>query len=120
MYSFTENFEDLKINLANNAYLIIKGEAGCGKSHLLGDIASKRIDDGLPTLLFLGTDFAEGTYEKNITSKIGFVGTFPEFLSSFNQIGTQVGSRALLMIDALNEDLRPYYGKTAFWTYQVS
>ena len=63
MYSFTENFEDLKINLANNPYLIIKGEAGCGKSHLLGDVASKRIDDGLPTLLFLGTDFAEETYE---------------------------------------------------------
>ena len=103
LYSFTENFEDLKINLANNPYLIIKGEAGCGKSHLLGDVASKRIDDGLPTLLFLGTDFSEGTYETTITSKVGFVGTFREFLSSFNQIGTQVGSRALLMIDALNE-----------------
>ena len=103
LYSFTENFEDLKINLANNPYLIIKGEAGCGKSHLLGDVASKRIDDGLPTLLFLGTDFAKETYETTITSKIGFEGTFREFLSSFNQIGAQVGSRALLMIDALNE-----------------
>lgn len=69
LYSFTENFEDLKINLANNPYLIIKGEAGCGKSHLLGDIASKRIDDGLPALLFLGTDFAEGTYEKMLLQK---------------------------------------------------
>ena len=98
LYSFTENFEDLKINLANNPYLIIKGEAGCGKSHLLGDVASKRIDDGLPTLLFLGTDFSEGAYETTITSKVGFVGSFREFLSSFNQIGTQVGSRALLMI----------------------
>lgn len=103
LHSFTENFEDLKINLANNPYLIIKGEAGCGKSHLLGDVASKRINDGLPTLLFLGTDFAEETYETTITSKVGFVGTFREFLSSFNQIGTQVGSRALLIIDALNE-----------------
>ena len=103
LYSFTSDYEDLKICLANNPYLIIKGEAGCGKSHLLGDVASKRIDDGLPTLLFLGTDFSEGTYENTITSIIGFSGTFQEFLSSFNQIGTQVGSRALLMIDALNE-----------------
>ena len=103
LYSFISVYEDLKINLANNPFLIIKGEAGCGKSHLMGDVASKRIDEGLPTLLFLGTDFSEGTYEHAIISKIGFSGTFQEFLSSFNQIGTQVGSRALLMIDALNE-----------------
>lgn len=103
LYSFTENLDDLKIGLANKPYLIITGEAGCGKSHLMGDVASKRIEDGLPTLLFLGTDFAEGAYETTITSKIGFEGTFPEFLSSFNQIGIQVGSRALLMVDALNE-----------------
>ena len=103
LYSFISVYEDLKINLANNPFLIIKGEAGCGKSHLMGDVASKRIDEGLPTLLFLGTDFSEGTYEHAIISKIGFSGTFQEFLSSFNQIGIQVGSRALLMIDALNE-----------------
>lgn len=103
LYSFSEDFKDLKIGLANKPYLIIKGEAGCGKSHLMGDVASKRIEDGLPTLFFLGTDFSEGTYETTITSKIGFEGIFPEFLSSFNQIGIQMGSRALLMIDALNE-----------------
>lgn len=103
IYTFIDNIEDLKIELANNPYLIIKGEAGCGKSHLLGDMASHRIGEGLPTLLFLGTDFTDGAYESTITSKIGFAGTFPEFLSSLNQIGIQVGSRALIMIDALNE-----------------
>lgn len=103
LYSFKKDYKDLKISLANNPYLIIYGEAGCGKSHLLGDMASNRIAHGLPTLFFLGTDFTEGTYETTITSKTGFTGTFPEFLSSFNQIGHQVGSRALLMIDALNE-----------------
>lgn len=103
LYSFTSDYKDLKIGLANNPYLVIKGEAGCGKSHLLGDVASNRIAEGLPTVLLLGTDFAGGTYETIITSKVGFTGTFQEFLSSFNQIGIQVGSRALLMIDALNE-----------------
>lgn len=103
LYSFTVDFKDLRIDLANKPYLIIKGEAGCGKSHLMGDIASNRIADGLPTLFFLGSDFVDGTYETTITSKIGFVGTFQEFLSSLNQIGCQVGSRVLLMIDALNE-----------------
>lgn len=103
LYSFKNDYEDLKIKLANKPYLIINGEAGCGKSHLLGDMARNRIANGLPTLFFLGTDFADGTYESTIISKIGFAGTFPELLSSFNQIGGQVGSRALIMIDALNE-----------------
>ena len=103
LYSFTEDYADLKIDMANNPYMIVKGEAGCGKSHLLGDVASNRIAEGLPTLLFLGTDFNDGSYENVIISKTGFAGTFPEFLSSFNQIGSQVGSRSLLMIDALNE-----------------
>lgn len=112
LYSFKEDYEDLKINLANKPYLIINGEAGCGKSHLLGDMARNRIANGLPTLFFLGTDFAEGTYESTIISKIGFAGTFLELLSSFNQIGCQVGSRALIMIDALNEGAQANLWKT--------
>ena len=103
LYAFIDNVEDLKLGLANKPYLIIQGEAGCGKSHLLGDMANVRIKDGLPTLLFLGTDFANGTYESTIMSKIDFKGTFSEFLFSLNQIGIQVGSRALIMIDAVNE-----------------
>ena len=63
LYTFTENYADLKIDMANNPYMIVKGEAGCGKSHLLGDVASNRIAEGLPTLLFLGTDFNDGSYE---------------------------------------------------------
>lgn len=112
LYTFKEEYDDLKIGLANSPYLIIKGEAGCGKSHLLGDVASSRIANGLPTLLFLGTDFARGTYEDVITSKIGFSGTFAELLGSMNQIGRQIGSRALILIDALNEGNRASLWKT--------
>ena len=103
---FYERYEELTINLANNPYLIINGEAGSGKSHLLGDVATTRIDEGLPTLFFLGTDFVNGTYETIIRSKIGFKGTFRELLLSLNQIGIQLGSRALLIIDALNEGIQ--------------
>lgn len=100
---FIYSYNNIRIDLANNPYLIIKGEAGCGKSHLMGDIANKRISEGLPTLLFLGTDFVNNTYEYIITNKLGFNGTFSELLSSLNLIGSQISSRVLLMIDALNE-----------------
>ena len=103
LYSFDKAYSELKINMANKPYLIISGEAGCGKSHLLGDVACRRISEGLPTLLFIGTDFTSASYESAILSKTGFSGSFEEFLASLNQIGMQIGSRALILIDALNE-----------------
>lgn len=113
--NFISDYNELKISLAKDPYLIIKGQAGSGKSHMFGDVAQSRLNRGLPTLLFLGTDFAEESYETTILSKIGFCGTFPELLAGLNQIGMQVGSRTLLMIDALNE------GKRAeLWKYNLN
>ena len=111
--NFTEAYSDLKIEIANNPFLVISGEAGCGKSHLLGDVATHRIYDGLPTLLFLGTDFIGASYESVIVSKTSFNGSFNELLSSLNEIGLQIGSRVLILIDALNEgrDARLWKGK---------
>ena len=37
--------------------MIISGAAGAGKTHLLSDVAKKRIDNGLPTILLMGQRF---------------------------------------------------------------
>ena len=50
-FDFISKIDKLNINLSNNPTLIIHGEAGCGKSHLLGDIAMKRKDFSLPTVV---------------------------------------------------------------------
>ncbi len=44
--------------LSNLPVLILEGEAGMGKSHLLADIALKRREKGQPSLLLLGQHFA--------------------------------------------------------------
>lgn len=103
---FITSVDALRIDLCNNPILIIQGEAGCGKSHLMGDIASKRIESDLPTLLLLGTTFKDpSTIEQNIVTHIGLSCTFSELLDNLNQIGLRIGSRVLIMIDAINEGL---------------
>ena len=94
----------ININLANNPYLIIKGDAGNGKSHLLGDIAKTRIDGNLPTLLLLGQNLiSTKNIWENINSELGLECSKKELLSELNSIGTQIGSRVLVLVDAINE-----------------
>lgn len=94
----------LNINLINSPYLIIKGDAGNGKSHLLGDIAKKRILNNLPTLLLLGQNFSghQNIWE-NLKSELSLQCSKAELLSELNYIGQQIGSRVLILIDAINE-----------------
>lgn len=94
----------INIKLANNPYLIIKGDAGNGKSHLLGDVAKTRIDGNLPTLLLLGQNLiSTKNIWENINSELGLDCSKKELLLELNSIGTQIGSRVLFLVDAINE-----------------
>jgi len=112
---FIEEIDELNIDLANHPTLIIQGEAGCGKSHLLGDIATRRKELNLPTILLLGTTFKNTTIEKNILNKLDLACSFKEFLENLNSIGLQINSRVLILIDAINEGV----GKD-LWENQIA
>lgn len=95
---------DVSLALADSPLLLIKGDAGCGKSHLLGDIATLRSKYSRPTLLLLGQLFKrEHSVWKNILEQLQLHCTKNELLSTLNDIGRQIGSRVLILIDALNE-----------------
>lgn len=98
-----KDVDSLNINLANHPALIIQGEAGCGKSHLLGDIATQRKNQNLPTILLLGNTFFNETIEKNILSILDLTCSFKDFIENLNSIGQQINSRVLILIDAINE-----------------
>ncbi|MFV8352614.1 AVAST type 2 anti-phage system protein Avs2 [Flavobacterium sp. XS2P14] len=94
----------INITLANSPYLIIKGDAGNGKSHLLGDIAKTRIDGNLPTLLLLGQNLiSTKNIWENFNSELSLECSKKELLSELNNIGKQIGSRVLVLVDAINE-----------------
>jgi hypothetical protein len=102
--TFRDDIEDSLLTLSNNPVLILKGAAGSGKSHLLGDVLQKRNTEGLPTILLLGQLFVEGrSIWENILYQLDLKCTKLEFLTALNSIGKQIGTRVLIMVDAINE-----------------
>lgn len=98
------SLEEANIHLSNYPYLIISGDAGCGKSHLLGDIANERIKNSQSTVLLLGQLFKnDRNVWSNILDQLSLSCNKDDFLKSLNSIGKQQGTRVLVMIDALNE-----------------
>ncbi|WP_447642609.1 MULTISPECIES: AVAST type 2 anti-phage system protein Avs2 [Chitinophagaceae] len=103
-YTLTNSLNEVSVELANSPILIIKGDPGSGKSHLLGDITNEATRSGKAAFLFLGQLFHRGqTIWQNILNQLGLTCSPNELLISLNNIGKQQGSRVLLMIDALNE-----------------
>ncbi|SEP05924.1 AVAST type 2 anti-phage system protein Avs2 [Flavobacterium sp. fv08] len=103
--SFLRNLEyKIDFGLVNQPFLLIKGAAGEGKSHILGDIANERLKMNRPAILLLGQHFySSKSIGENILGQLDLQCRFSEFLTVLNEIGKQVNSRVLLMIDALNE-----------------
>ena len=104
---FLSQIDGLNINLSNKPIMIIHGEAGCGKSHLLGDVATRRKELSIPTILLLGNNFKDDTIENNILNLLGLSYSFDDFAKNLNEIGLRMESRVLLMIDGINEGPGP-------------
>lgn len=91
--------------IVNSDLMIVTGEAGAGKTHLLCDMARKRLDDGCPTVVLMGHQFttpespwiqARAQLDLHDLSAEQFVGAL--------EAAAQAAScRALFMIDAINE-----------------
>ena len=85
-------------------YILIYGEGGCGKSHLLADAVKNRSVDNYKSVLFLGQHFKLPT--DPITAMMQLIDskdTFEDFLDSMNKIGEQESHRVVIFIDAINE-----------------
>lgn len=90
--------------LLQNPYLIIHGEGGIGKSHLLATNAEFLAENGHEVLLFLGQHFntSEHPFEQ-IFSELEFLGTRESFLNELNTRAENRQKKTILIIDALNE-----------------
>ncbi len=89
---------------ATAAVLLLDGEAGAGKSHLLADVARARIARGAPTFLLLGQDFVERDLWAQVAEMTGLNLDADELLKSLSAAAQVAGrGRFLLLIDAVNE-----------------
>ena len=95
--------------LVNGDVLILTGEAGIGKTHLLCDIARQRVVSGLPTILLTGQRFLtkEGPWVQAL-QHLDLSGLEAEvFLGALQAAAQSSDARALLVIDAINEGEGP-------------
>lgn len=84
--------------------LLILGAWGTGKTHLLCDIARQRLQARAPALLVMASSLPGGTDVLDaIAASTGLAASGSGLLSDLNRIGELTKTRALLMIDAINE-----------------
>lgn len=101
---FREFISSSSVSLSNRPILILSGEAGVGKSHLLADIARNREKRGLYTLLLLGQQFATTEDPWTQMKKLLQLQCDRDtFLGALNTKAEVSGARALIFIDAINE-----------------
>ncbi len=92
------------VGLANANRLLLNGEAGVGKSHLLADITSHHIARGFPAVLTLGGAFSDADPWRQMGEQLGLTHTPPDaLLGALDAAAEAAGTRALVMVDALNE-----------------
>lgn len=94
----------ITVKLANNPFLLLEGNAGIGKSHLLADVIKTRIASGYPSLFILGQQLtSDESPWSQIFKRLQLKITSHEFLEKLNIYGQKTGKRVLIFIDAINE-----------------
>ena len=85
--------------------VLVTGDAGAGKSHLLADACAHQLAKGLPALLFMGSSLAEADIWPQLITQLGLPAYYTRdtLLGALDAAGEASGTRALLMIDAINE-----------------
>lgn len=102
--SLIDYLDSTECRAANLPVIVLEGEAGVGKSHLLADVVEGRRKDGRYSLLFLGQHFT--AYEDpwtQIFKQLKFKGNETEFLQALEAKAESSGERIVIFIDALNE-----------------
>ena len=109
-YEFRNATDDFEVesqafNLFNHPYLIVYGDAGIGKSHLLGDFSNKLIKDNKPSIFVLGQTLTDTTnpWTQILKDELRLDCNEDVFLGVLNTIGHAQQERVPIVIDALNE-----------------
>lgn len=101
LYGFINS---ITAKLTNNPYLLLDGEAGIGKSHILADIVSRRAASGYLSLFILGQQLtSEEPPWNQIFKRLQINITSGEFLEKLNLLAEKNGQRIVIFIDAINE-----------------
>jgi hypothetical protein len=107
---FKEFIFSTTAQLSNHPILLLYGEAGIGKSHLIADVVTNRNSDHKKSLFLLGQHFVtdEGPWTQ-IFKKLNIKCSIDEFLGALSAKAVITGSRFVIFIDAINEGRGRYF-----------
>ncbi|MEN3159519.1 ATP-binding protein [Alkalimonas sp. NCh-2] len=110
IYAALQVISSDELTLANNPYLILKGEAGVGKSHLLADVITRRNEAGSQSLFLLGQHFVtdEDPWTQ-IKKKLDVNCSSHQFFGALSAKAEASKQRIILFIDAINEGKGRYF-----------
>ncbi len=98
------------MNLVTNNRMFLLGEWGTGKTHFLCDIVKRREEDNLPSLFFLAQRLPTDRDPLSAICKVSGLARTPQsLLRKLNDIGERNKTRALIVVDGINESDRPYW-----------
>ena len=105
------DIEELQINIRQNnlkpyskVCFLLSGTFGTGKSHALGRLIERLVEQKRPALLLLGQQFGSEDPQKQILWKIDCDHlNFSEFLGAMNCASEKARQIGIIAIDALNE-----------------
>jgi len=89
---------------ADRYALLVTGEAGAGKSHILARFVEECTERGQLALFFLGEFFTTASDPwSQLVARLGWKGDFEDLLAVLNYAGEVRGLPSILVIDAVNE-----------------
>ena len=101
---FNDYLTNTTVRVAVSPYIILAGDGGVGKSHLIADYIDNCDSLGQTSLLLLGQQFSAGMDVLAILpTLLGCDITYHELFDIFEAIACTQKSRVLICIDALNE-----------------
>ncbi|NQW87682.1 MULTISPECIES: hypothetical protein [unclassified Frigoribacterium] len=98
---------DIAMSAARDGQLLMTGRAGVGKSHLLCDVARRRVEANRPTIMILGQDFDDRSLLPQIPELAETASSTDELLMLLDAAAEATGNTSLLIIDAVNESDKP-------------
>ncbi len=92
-------------SVVNADLLIVTGDAGTGKTHLLCDVANHRISRGLPTVVLMGQRFlSKADPWTQVLEQLDLSSRSADtFVGALEAAAQAASCRALVIIDAINE-----------------
>ncbi|WP_460727664.1 NACHT domain-containing protein [Lysobacter rhizosphaerae] len=100
-----EYIQSSAFKVLSDPLLLVNGEWGTGKTHLMCDVAQDRISRGQPTILVLAKNF-QGRVAAEICARIEPGHTAAELFNRIEALARETEERAVVILDGVNEGRR--------------